>query len=181
MGAAATGCGPSSAPPEEAQSASEPATTPAAPVDVVQARRPDDEAQLLKAYSAATADINAPNDIVRDQISNQRNAVWKIAVSKLGELHSWTGKIKDIHDTGWFSISINDTLEFDNSEAMVNGGDDRPNPEYQAWLLTSIKQFSPGQAVKFSGYIDPQYTEICFTIDRFDFSCGVKITSISSL
>jgi hypothetical protein len=67
--------------------------------EVVKARAPQAELDLLNAYTQHGKRIDAPNDMIRDEISKRQNAAWRAAVLKIGNITRWSASVKDVEST----------------------------------------------------------------------------------
>lgn len=95
------------APPNE-QAADSVASSPVTPKpeDIINANTPKAELDLGTAHAAFQADVDAPNNIVRDEIQDKKAKVWKEAVLHIGKMENWSGSVYDIRDDGRITLDL---------------------------------------------------------------------------
>ena len=147
--------------------------------EIVKAHAPQAELDLLKAYSEYEQNIDAPNEIIRDEIRTKRTAAWRAAVLKIGNFQRWSAEVVNIIQVGELfsgSLSISKSLRMSQRE-----------PSYSPRLgLLSVRN----QLVYISGHITEtslaileattnEVSPTCF--EGGGGGCEVTITSIEPI
>ena len=79
--------------------------------EIVKAHAPQAELDLLKAYSEYEQNIDAPNEIIRDEIRTKRTAAWRAAVLKIGNFQRWSAEVVNIDLGGRIILRFAEYLE----------------------------------------------------------------------
>ncbi len=128
------------------------------PTDIVKAHAPESETKLLDAAQVFHAQrenkINAPNDLVADEIRKKNDSIWRNAVLRIGHFKQWAAYVRSFN-------SVEKTIELQLSEPLFLKfvADVPPG----GTLGSTIRTLREGQPVYISGRIADEALE--FTKD----------------
>jgi len=113
------------------------------PPDIAMAHAPKSEVGVFDANAAYSQAIDAPNDIMRDEIQTKKSIAWRSTVLSIGDFKRWSAYISDINSDGRIELRLSKTR-------VLKLWADVPK---DALLFSTIRTLREGQPVYISGRI----------------------------
>jgi hypothetical protein len=150
--------------------------------DIVRAHAPPAEIKLLDANATYSRDIDAPNNIVRDEIQTKKSVVWRNAVLGIGDFERWAAYVSSIDSGGRVELRLSESLVLKFWADVPQGGT----------LFSTLRTLREGQPVYISGRIAPTNIDVMNTSDDALFptcfedgfglvGCEIELESIEPL